>query len=121
MIVMYEPMAFTGQAPAGTGRVVLKVVQVTDVVLSGSLTIRPIANFCVPLSSHTQNLYTILKGGLDAFRFSFKQAVDYSKKNLNAPRPSEHPPVRGENVKTFRWDHRLQIIQNIFIDIGSTI
>ena len=30
------------------------------------------------------------------------------KKNLNASRPSEHPPVRGENVKTFRWDHRLQ-------------
>ena len=36
------------------------------------------------------------------------------KKNLNAPRPSEHPPVRGENVKTFRWDHRPQI-QNLFI------
>ena len=32
----------------------------------------------------------------------------------NAPRPSEHPPVRGENVKTFRWDHRLQI-QNLFM------
>ena len=31
------------------------------------------------------------------------------KKNLNASRPSEHP-VRGENVKTFRWDHRLQIL-----------
>ena len=30
-----------------------------------------------------------------------------SKKNLNASRPSEHPPVRGGNVKTFRWDHRL--------------
>ena len=30
------------------------------------------------------------------------------KKNQNAPRPSEHPPVKGENVKTFRWDHRLQ-------------
>ena len=30
------------------------------------------------------------------------------KKNLNA-RPSEHPPVRGGNVKTFRWDHRLQL------------
>ena len=30
------------------------------------------------------------------------------KKNQNAPRPSEHPPVRGENDKTFRWDHRLQ-------------
>ena len=28
------------------------------------------------------------------------------KQNLNASRPSEHPPVRGENVKTFGWDHR---------------
>ena len=33
---------------------------------------------------------------------------------MNASRPSEHPPVRGENVETFsRWDHRLQI-QNFF-------
>ena len=38
----------------------------------------------------------------------------YSKKNQNAPRPSEHPPVRGKNVKTFRWDHRLQI-RNLFM------
>ena len=29
------------------------------------------------------------------------------KKNQNAPRPSEHPPLRGKNVKTFRWDHSL--------------
>ena len=29
------------------------------------------------------------------------------KKNQNAPRPSEHPPVKGKNVKTFRWDYRL--------------
>ena len=36
------------------------------------------------------------------------------KKNLNVPRPSEHPPVRGENVEAFRWDHRLQI-QNVFM------
>ena len=36
------------------------------------------------------------------------------KKNQNAPRPSEHPPLRGKNVKTFRWDHRLQI-QNLFM------
>ena len=36
------------------------------------------------------------------------------KKYLNAPRPSEHLPVRGENVKTFRRDHRLQI-QNLFM------
>ena len=32
----------------------------------------------------------------------------YLKKIQNAPRPSEYPPVRGENVKTFRWDHWLQ-------------
>ena len=38
------------------------------------------------------------------------------KKNRNVPRPSEHPPVRGGgNVKTFRWDQRLQIIQNLFM------
>ena len=36
------------------------------------------------------------------------------KKNQNAPRPSEHPPVGGKNVKTFRWDQRLQI-QNLFM------
>ena len=30
------------------------------------------------------------------------------KKNLNASRPSEHHPVKRENAKTFRWDHRLQ-------------
>ena len=36
-------------------------------------------------------------------------------KNQDAPRPSEHPSVRGGgNVKTFRWDQRLQI-QNLFI------
>ena len=29
-------------------------------------------------------------------------------------RPSEHPPVRGKNVKTFRWDHRL-LKQNLFV------
>ena len=27
------------------------------------------------------------------------------KKNLNASRPSEHPPVKRENVKTLRWIH----------------
>ena len=31
----------------------------------------------------------------------------YLKKNQNAPRPSEHPPVRGGEIKTFRWDQRL--------------
>ena len=35
------------------------------------------------------------------------------KKNLNASRPSERALVRGDSVKTFWWDHRLQI-QNLF-------
>ena len=29
------------------------------------------------------------------------------KKNMNTCRTSEHPPLRGKNVKTFRWDHIL--------------
>ena len=41
------------------------------------------------------------------------------KENQSTPRPSEHPLVTspgygGENVKTFRWDQRLQI-QNLFM------
>ena len=35
-------------------------------------------------------------------------------KNMNASRPSEHPPVKGKNDKTFRWDRILQI-QNLFM------
>ena len=33
------------------------------------------------------------------------------KKNQNAPRPSEHPPVRGGEMskRSVRWDQRLQI------------
>ena len=30
----------------------------------------------------------------------------FLKKNQTTPRPSEHPPVMGENVKTFRWDQK---------------
>ena len=41
------------------------------------------------------------------------------KKQQNAPRPSEHPPVRGGKVKTFRWDHRLQI-KNLFMVFNKT-
>ena len=37
------------------------------------------------------------------------------KKNLNASRPSEHLPVREENVRTFRWDHRLQNYYNVVV------
>ena len=43
-----------------------------------------------------------------------KESIGCLKKNQDAPRPSEHPPVRGENVKTFGWDHRLQI-QSLFM------
>ena len=38
----------------------------------------------------------------------------FLKKNLDASRPSEHPPVRGGNVKTSRWDDRLRR-QNLFM------
>ena len=38
----------------------------------------------------------------------FKDKTSCLKKKLNASRPSEHPPVRGKSVKTFRLDHRLQ-------------
>ena len=41
-------------------------------------------------------------------------AVVCLKKNLNASRSSAHPPVRGENIHPFGWDHRLQI-QNLFM------
>ena len=64
---------------------------------------------------------------------NFLQTPDYVlfKKKQNAPRPSGHPPVRGENVRTFRWDLRLQRQKknsswhlNGFLDgsnIGSTV
>ena len=35
------------------------------------------------------------------------------RKNQNAPGRYEHPPVKGENVKTFRWDHNRLQIQNV--------
>ena len=39
---------------------------------------------------------------------ALKDSRSCLKKNLNASRPSEHPPARGQNVKTFGWDHSLQ-------------
>ena len=58
-----------------------------------------------------RNLRDVLSGHL-RFLIAFKNnvacilttSVKYLKKNQNAPRPSEHLPVRGKNVKTFRWD-----------------
>ena len=38
---------------------------------------------------------------VDELNFVFKEKSFVSKKNQNAPRPSEHPPVRGGNIKTF--------------------
>ena len=52
---------------------------------------------------------------LRRFRFFFKTKPTITEQslgvqNLNASRPSEHPPVRGENLKKFRCDHNgLQI------------
>ena len=73
-----------------------------------------------------------------AFRFFFKHQIKIKhkqcclKENHNAPRPFEHPPVRGEKMSKRvpgRWDQRLQI-QNLFMalngfpdgnNIGSTV
>ena len=49
--------------------------------------------------------------------FCFLTGTLYFKKNQDAPRPSEHPPVRGKNVKTFRWDHRLFSFSFSFISL----
>ena len=52
----------------------------------------------------------------DVKNISTTRAQYFKNKNLNASRPSEHPLVRGgKHVKTFRWDHRPQIIQNLFM------
>ena len=65
------------------------------------------------ITMHTGSL--ILQDNvLDVFSDPIEVNVGFSKKNQNAARPSEHLPVRGKNVKTFRWDHRLQI-QNLFM------
>ena len=59
----------------------------------------------------------VCRGGIGMYGIVKRRSVEemvvakgppFLKKNLDASRHSEHPPVRGENVKTFRWDHRLQ-------------
>ena len=42
----------------------------------------------------------------------------FKDKSERIYRPSEHPPVRGKNVKTFRRDHRVQR-QNLFMPGSS--
>ena len=51
--------------------------------------------------------YTPLNGGTMVV-VSKTRARVCLKKNQNVSRPSEHPSVKGRNVKTFRWNHRLQ-------------
>ena len=69
---------------------------------------------------------------LDYFWYVQRRDFGYRVLKVNASRPSEHPSVREKDVKTFRWDHRLQI-ENIFMafkrvprwginsNIGSTV
>ena len=35
---------------------------------------------------------------------TFQLMYSSLKKFQNAPKPSEHPPIRGKTIKTFRWD-----------------
>ena len=74
------------------------------------------------LATSGPNLYPPGVWFADAIFFSRVTFVSFLflKKNLKAFRPSGHPPVRGENVKTFRWDHRLQI-QNFFMVIKRVL
>ena len=64
-------------------------------------------------TNNARNRFAVVKFIQDS---NNRQYIRYFflKRNQNAPRPSEHPPVRGENVKTFRWDHKLRI-QNLFM------
>ena len=67
-----------------TTPVVLKVVRVTGAAYPGN-TMDQLR--CAPLFDY--HLRTL---------FSTKFHVGFLKKNPNAPRPSEHPPVRGEKM-----------------------
>ena len=54
---------------------------------------------------------------LQLMKIIVKSLYSILKKNQNAPRPSEHPPVRGENMskRLVRWDQCCKIIQNLFM------
>ena len=51
----------------------------------------------------------------------FTATLRVYKEKSNASRPSEHPPVRGRNVKTFGWDHRLQMQNLLLIHTSSVL
>ena len=58
-----------------------------------------------PPTPPTPRVYTPIQG--------FHSACSFLKKKLDASRPSEHPPVRGENVKKFRCA-KSKTRQNLF-------
>ena len=55
------------------------------------------------------------------FSRTTKYIVCYFKKNQSTPRPSEHPPVMGGKVKTFKWDQRLQYCSCLHIKSRSDL
>ena len=70
-------------------------------------------NIHVGESKRVKSKYHLWKGRIPWMMYHLYQYVRHgspeicpsSKKNLNASRPSEHPSIREENVKTFRWGH----------------
>ena len=44
-------------------------------------------------------VWEVTRGGLRLFQLLYCICLYFLKKNLNAPRPSEHPPVRGEKCQ----------------------
>ena len=76
----------------------------------------PTAKLYAYINHHAGKQHAVwcLKKNQDASSLKTLSGQTCFKENLNASRPSEHPPVKGENVKTLRWDHRLQR-QNILM------
>ena len=65
-------------------------------------------NICTAMTYNTD---------LNIYHVDFRDCTQFrvSKSNLNASRPSEHSPVRGKKVKTFRCDHRSADVENFMV------
>ena len=70
---------------------------------------QPIINLVFEFNNTIESSLRILYLTSNFTDMLFEKVHMCLKKNQNASRPSEHLLVRGKNVKTFTWDHRLQI------------
>ena len=74
------------------------------ICITGSLIIQQL-NYCIlvglntPIQEKTMKFSMLHRHLIFSFGCWYNRHMYYLKKNRNAPRPSEHPPVRGKNVK----------------------